>query len=105
MTVKLLKYAEGGRKLTGRLIKQRFKAMTKKIYTEEEARLRKNERQREYAKRTGYAANAKYLKEKTRRYIVQCVINTEQDIIQKLDSVDNKSGYIKSLIRKDIENE
>lgn len=28
---------------------------------------------------------------------------TEADIIQKLDSVPNKAGYIKSLIRADIE--
>jgi hypothetical protein len=28
--------------------------------------------------------------------------NTEQDIIQKLDSVPNKAGYIKRLIRADI---
>lgn len=28
--------------------------------------------------------------------------NTEQDIIQKLDSVPNKAGYIKGLIRADI---
>ena len=28
--------------------------------------------------------------------------NTEQDIIQKLDSVPNKAGYIKQLIRADI---
>lgn len=30
---------------------------------------------------------------------------TESDIIQKLDSVPNKAGYIKSLIRADIERE
>jgi len=28
---------------------------------------------------------------------------TEQDIIRKLDSVPNKAGYIKMLIRADIE--
>ena len=28
--------------------------------------------------------------------------NTEQDIIAKLDSVPNKAGYIKGLIRQDI---
>ena len=27
--------------------------------------------------------------------------HTDADIIQKLDSVDNKQGYIKQLIRKD----
>ena len=29
---------------------------------------------------------------------------TEADIIEKLDSVPNKAGYIKELIRRDIEN-
>lgn len=28
--------------------------------------------------------------------------NTEKDIINKLESVENKSGYIKQLIRDDI---
>ena len=27
---------------------------------------------------------------------------TEKDILDKLDSVDNRSGYIKNLIREDI---
>ena len=29
-------------------------------------------------------------------------LNTDQDILKKLDSVPNKQGYIKELIRKDI---
>ena len=28
--------------------------------------------------------------------------NTDADIIEKLDSVDNKQGYIKRLIREDL---
>ena len=31
-----------------------------------------------------------------------CFTTTEQDIIDKLESVPNKSGYIKRLIRADI---
>lgn len=62
----------------------------------------KAEIQRDYEKRTGYAAQAKYNKEKTKRYVVKVMLNTEQDIIQKLDSVPNKAGYIKGLIREDI---
>lgn len=62
----------------------------------------KSEIQREYEKRTGYAAQSKYNKEKTRRYTISAMMNTEQDIIQKLDSVENKNGYIKKLIRADI---
>ena len=37
--------------------------MAKKVFTEEEARERKNARQREYSKKTGYAAQEKYKKE------------------------------------------
>lgn len=32
-------------------------------------------------------------------------IKTDRDIILKLQSVGNKQGYIKDLIRKDIQNE
>jgi hypothetical protein len=62
----------------------------------------KSEIQKDYLKRTGYAANKRYNKENTKVYAVRLVINTEQDIINQLESVDNKSGYIKSLIRADI---
>ena len=46
--------------------------MAQKKYTEEEARERKNARQREYAKRTGYDAQGKY-NEKTYTQIVVSV--------------------------------
>lgn len=79
--------------------------MAKKIYTEEEARLRKNERQREYAKRTGYAASAKYNKERGKSVALRLFTPQDDDIINKLESVGNKAGYIKELIRKDIASE
>lgn len=41
---------------------------------------------------------AKYKKQ----YLVPCFTSTEQDIIDKLESVPNKAGYIKALIRADI---
>ena len=41
--------------------------------TEEEKKQRKNARQSEYAKRTNYAANSKYLKENTKRYVVTVI--------------------------------
>nr|DAG01599.1 MAG TPA: hypothetical protein [Myoviridae sp. ctKkB1] len=41
---------------------------------------------------------AKYKKQ----YLLPCFTTTEQDIIDKLESVPNKSGYIKRLIRADI---
>lgn len=62
----------------------------------------RKEIQQDYLKRTSYSANNKYNKEKTKMYAIRVVMETEQDIIQKLESVDNKSGYIKKLIRKDI---
>jgi len=77
--------------------------MPKRRFTEEEARERKNARQREYLKNTHYAANSKYEKENVKRYVVKVISNTEQDIIAKLDKQGNKMGYIKALIRKDIE--
>ena len=45
----------------------------------------------------------KYAKENTRRYVVKVNNNTEQDIIAQLESKENKMGYIKQLIREDIE--
>lgn len=62
----------------------------------------KAEIQRDYERRSGYAAKAKYDKEKTRHYAIKVISATEPDIIQKLDSVPNKAGYIKRLIRADI---
>lgn len=47
----------------------------------------------------------KYNREKTKMYTFKVIKNTESDIMEKLDSVPNKAGYIKSLIRKDIANE
>jgi len=81
--------------------------MATKKFTNEEARLRKNERQREYAKRTHYAADIKSQKKNSKRYVLQLTFSTEEDIIKKLDSEKEKGGYatyIKKLIRKDIEN-
>lgn len=62
----------------------------------------KAEIQREYAKRTGYAANKKYDKANTKMYGVKVVITTEREIYEKLEATPNKSGYIKDLIKKDI---
>ena len=48
-------------------------------------------------------AQAKYDAENTRKILLKLNLNTDADILDKLDSVGNKQGYIKSLIRKDIE--
>ncbi|MEE0872000.1 MAG: hypothetical protein UIH27_00840 [Ruminococcus sp.] len=77
--------------------------MATKKYTAEEARERKNARQREYAKKTHYRATTKSEKENTRRYVVKAAYSTDADIIEWLESIDNKMGYIKQLIRDDIQ--
>lgn len=62
----------------------------------------KAETQREYEKRTGYAAQAKYKKKNTKRIAFDVNLNTDQDIIQRLSEVPNTQGYLKELIRADI---
>lgn len=47
----------------------------------------------------------RYHKAHTVSLTIRIMKNTEQDILQKLDSVQNKAGYIKSLIRADIARE
>jgi len=48
-------------------------------------------------------ASAKYDKQHTRGVYLKLNTETDRDVIDKLDSVDNRQGYIKALIRKDIE--
>lgn len=47
----------------------------------------------------------RYNKAHTINVNIRLMKNTEQDIIQKLNSVPNKAGYIKQLIRADIAND
>ncbi len=44
----------------------------------------------------------KFNKEKTRCIQIRLNKNTDADILEKLDNVPSKMGYIKELIRKDI---
>lgn len=48
---------------------------------------------------------ARYDKANTKMYGVKVVLSTERDIYEKLESIPNKSGYIKRLIRQDIARE
>ena len=50
-------------------------------------------------------ANAKFEREKTRSIKIKLTKSTDGDIIRKLDSVGNKQGYIKALIRADLKKE
>lgn len=44
----------------------------------------------------------KYDQKNTQRIYLKFNLKTDSDILEKLDSVENKQGYIKELIRKDI---
>lgn len=44
-----------------------------------------------------------YDRENTRRINLKLNLKTDADIIQKLESVENIQGYLKQLIREDIE--
>lgn len=47
----------------------------------------------------------KYKKSKTKQFNLSLNTSTDRDIIEKLESVPSKQGYIKNLIREDIEKE
>lgn len=47
-------------------------------------------------------ATRKYDQNNTTSVYIKLNLNTEMDIIEKLEQVENKSGYIKKLIREDI---
>lgn len=48
-------------------------------------------------------AQAKYDKTNTTQIILKLNKKTDADILEKLQSVGNRQGYIKDLIRKDLE--
>ncbi len=50
-------------------------------------------------------AQAKYDKANTKMIQMKLNLKTDVDILEKLASVGNKQGYIKALIRADIETE
>lgn len=47
-------------------------------------------------------ANAKYDKNNTKVISLKLNKNTDQDILDLLESVDNTQGFIKQLLRKEI---
>jgi hypothetical protein len=48
-------------------------------------------------------ANTKYNKAHTVQYAFRANTKTDEDVINRLSEVPNVAGYIKQLIRKDIE--
>ena len=47
-------------------------------------------------------ANSRYAKVNCMTFSIQLNKNTDADLINKLTSVDNRQGYIKELIRRDL---
>lgn len=47
-------------------------------------------------------SNKKYDKNNTKQIKLKLNLKTDKDILDKLNSVGNKQGYIKKLIRNDI---
>jgi len=50
-------------------------------------------------------AKSKYDKATARPLYLKLNANTDADILQKLNEVENKQGYVKALIRADISRE
>ena len=49
-----------------------------------------------------YAMN--YMKNHTKRYKIQLNTDHDSEVIAFLDSLENKNGYLKDLIRQDMKN-
>lgn len=47
-------------------------------------------------------ANSKYDKANTKSFIIKLNLKTDADVIERLERVENRQGYIKSLIRRDM---
>lgn len=54
-------------------------------------------------KECDYRASQKYQREKTRSVGMQLNLKYDADILAWLDSQENKQGYLKDLIRADME--
>lgn len=58
------------------------------------------------AQRTSNAqskATTKYQKEHTKAFVFRCNIEGDADLIEHLAKVDNVAGYLKDLVRKDMQ--
>lgn len=47
-------------------------------------------------------ANNKYRKKAYKQYLLRLNINYDKELIDRLESVDNKANYLKTLISNDI---
>lgn len=55
------------------------------------------------AKNAQVRASMRYDEKNTVKFTVKLNRRTDRDLIERMESVSNKNGYIKELIRKDIE--
>jgi hypothetical protein len=72
-------------------------------YSKEEARQRKNDRQRAYAKRTDYAASKKYNAERGVQFSVRFFMPQDAELIAYIRKQPNKAQFFKNLVKKDME--
>lgn len=68
----------------------------------EQSKKNKRDYNKEYGKRTGYAAQVKYHKEHAKQIIFKLFSPQDDEMIAWIDEQPNKSGYIKDLIRADM---
>ncbi len=52
---------------------------------------------------TYYSANKRYAQKALRQFKIDINRNTEPDLLEWIESQENKAGYIKRLIREDME--
>lgn len=52
--------------------------------------------------RVKYAPQKKYQKKSIKQVKIDLNLNTDADIIEFLETVENRQGYLKELIRKDM---
>lgn len=50
-----------------------------------------------------YESNAKYEKENLLRVMVKFNRKTEPELVERMESQENKAGYLKRLVKDDIE--
>lgn len=55
-----------------------------------------------YSKEAGRKGHLKFEKERTKQLNIRLNDRTDADVIEFLDSLDNKRGYILDLIRSDM---
>ena len=81
---------------------ERMGLMANRKFTPEEARERKNQRQKEYNVATNYAPQREYNKERGKNINFRVFVPQDNDILEFLETLPNKAGYLKDLIRADI---